>query len=196
IMKKTNLVLILLGICLGLLQLIKPEEPKYVPVNNLAGLPEEVTSIIRNSCFNCHSTETNLAWYDKFTPANFFVYDHIRKGRDVLDFSKWDSLTTAQQNANLYYSLNKILEGEMPLASYTVIHRNAKLSKTEIQTLKEFIRTRTPRKPIDSSQIKKVNEQFSNFIRISSNFSKENVRPTANGIKYISDYKHWKVISI
>lgn len=195
-MKKTSLVLILLAICVGLLQFVKPEEPKCMPVHNLTGIPEEVNSIIRNSCFNCHSTETNLEWYDKFTPANFFVYDHIRKGRNAMDFSKWDSLAPAQQNAKLYYALNKILEGEMPLPSYTAIHRNAELSARDIQVLKEFLLTRTPRKSIDSIQINEVNKQFSDFVNQESVSPKEVVQPAANGIEYISDYRNWKVISI
>lgn len=195
-MKKTNLVLILLVICVWLLQFIKPEEPEYMPVGNLTGVPDEVNSIIRNSCFNCHSTETNLKWYDKFTPVNFFVYEHIRKGRKAMDFSKWDSLAPAQQNAKLYYSLNKILEGEMPLPSYTAIHSNAKLSDRDIQILKEFLLLRTPRKAIDSIQINEVTKQFSDVVSQHPISSKKNVQPTPNGIEYISDYRNWKVISI
>lgn len=195
-MKKTIFVLILLAICVGFLQFIKPQEPQYVPVKNLTAIPEEVNSIIRNSCFNCHSTETELEWYDKFTPANFFVYDHIRKGRNVLDFSKWDSLAPAQQNAKLYYSLNKILEGEMPLSSYTAIHKNAKLSDRDIHVLKEFLISRTPRKPLDSIQINEVNKQFYDFISQKSISSEKVVQPTANGIEYISGYRNWTVISI
>ncbi len=57
-----------------------------MPVGNLTGVPDEVNSIIRKSCFNCHSTETNLEWYDKFTPVNFFVYEHIREGRKAMDY--------------------------------------------------------------------------------------------------------------
>ncbi len=195
-MKKTIFVLILLAVFVGFLQFIKPQEPEYVPVKNLTGIPEEVNSIIRNSCFNCHSTETNLEWYDKLTPANFFVYDHIKKGRNALDFSQWDSLATAKQNAKLYYSLNKILEEEMPLPSYTAVHKNAKLSDRDIQVLKGFLLTRTPRKPLDSIQMNEVNKQFSDFISQKPISSEKVVQPTANGIEYISDYRNWTVISI
>lgn len=195
-MKKTIFVLIVLAICFGFLQFIKPQEPEYVAVKNLTGIPEEVNDIIRNSCFNCHSTETNLEWYDKLTPANFFVYDHIKKGRNALDFSQWDSLATAKQNAKLYYSLNKILEREMPLPSYTAIHKKAKLSDRDIQVLQEFLLTRTPRKPLDSIQINEVNKQFADFIGQKSTTSTKDVQPNANGIAYISDYRNWKLISI
>lgn len=195
-MRKTRSVLIVLIVCVGFLQLIKPQQPERTPVDNLTGVPTEVNSIIRNSCFNCHSTETHLEWYDRFTPVNFFVYDHIRKGRNALDFSNWDSLAPAQQNATLYYSLNKILAGEMPLPSYTAVHPKAKLSKNDIMILKDFLTTRMPPKKIDSLQASTVNQQFSDFIKGELSLSKQSVKPSPNGIEYIAGYRNWKVISI
>lgn len=195
-MKKTILVLFLLIAGVSLLQFLRPEEPGYKQVNDLAGLPNEVNAIIRNSCFDCHSSQTNLSWYDKLTPVNYFVYDHILEGRRTLDFSKWDTLTTPVQNNMLYYSLNKILEKEMPLASYTAIHQKAKLSDEDIQVLKNFILTRTPRKPTDSMQISEVNQQFSDFVTSKMASARQSVQPAPNGIEYIADYRNWKVISI
>ncbi|OQP64506.1 cytochrome P460 family protein [Niastella populi] len=195
-MKKAGLVIVILATVLGLLQFFGPEEPEYAPVNDLAGLPGEVNSIIRNSCFNCHSTQINLRWYDKLTPANYLVYDHVLKGRKALDFSKWDSLTPQAQNGILYYSLNKILEGEMPLASYNAVHPDAKLTDNAIQTLKNFLLTRTPRKSAESAQISNVNQQFSNFISGKMALSKQAVQPSPNGIEYIPDYRKWKAVSI
>ena len=195
-MKKTLFVLILLAIGVGFLQFLKPIELEYVPINNLSGIPEELNTILRNSCFNCHSTETNLEWYDKFTPANFFVYDHIQKGRNAMDFSSWDSLPPAKQNSKLYYSLNKILEGEMPLPSYTTIHKNAKLSNRDIQVFKEFLIARTPRKPLDSIQKIEVNKHFSDFISQKTTVLEKDVQPNANGIAYVPHYRNWKLISI
>ncbi|SEK79664.1 cytochrome P460 family protein [Parapedobacter koreensis] len=195
-MKKASIILILVTICIGLLQFIGPEEPEYQPVNDLTGIPQEVNAIIRSSCFDCHSTQTELRWYDKLTPANYIVSNHIAKGREALDFSTWDSLAPADQNTKLYYSLNKILQGEMPLFSYTAIHPNAKLSTDDIMTLKNFLITRTPRKPIDSIQIHESNQQFSDFVDGKMALSKQSVQPAPNGIDYIPDYRNWKVISI
>lgn len=195
-MKRTLLIILSSVAGIGLLQFFGPEEPKYVPVNDLVGLPDEVNAIIRNSCFDCHSTATNLSWYDKLTPANYLVYNHILKGREALDFSKWDSLAPATQNAKLYYSLNKILQGEMPLSSYKALHPTAKLSEEDIAILKNFLITRTPRKPVDSLQISKSNQQFSKFVSGGKTLTKHAVEPAPNGIEYIAGYRNWKVISI
>lgn len=183
-MKKVSSVLLLIAVAIGLLQFVRPEEPAYQPVSNLTGIPQEVNAILRNSCFDCHSTQTGLNWYDKLTPVNYFVYDHILKGRKAMDFSKWDSLAPAVQNVKLYYSINKILEGEMPLPSYTALHPKAKLSEKDIMTLKSFLVTRTPRKVIHGMQSREVSP------------SKQSIQPAPNGIGYIPDYRNWKVISI
>ncbi|MGK4790807.1 cytochrome P460 family protein [Elizabethkingia anophelis] len=190
-MKKLSLVLFLIAVFVGLLQFIKPQIPEIKPVKSLTGIPVEVNAIIRNSCFDCHSTQTEISWYDKLTPANYFVYDHILRGRQAMDFSKWDSLAPAVQNAKLYYSLNKILADEMPLPSYVIFHKKAKLSSKDIEILKKFLKTRTPRKPFDSIQIHRANQQFSDFIQ-----KKQPVQAAPNGIEYISEYRNWKVISI
>jgi hypothetical protein len=195
-MKKARVVIAILVTGFGLLQFFGPEEPAHTQMNDLAGLPGEINSIIRNSCFDCHSTQTNLRWYDKLTPVNYLVYDHVLDGRKALDFSKWDSLTPQARNGILYYSLNKILQGEMPLASYTAVHPGAKLTDKDIQALKSFLLTRTSRKPADSTQINEINQQFSDFIKGRTALSKQSVRPSPNGIEYIPDYRNWKAVSI
>lgn len=181
---------------IGLLPFFGPEEPTSVPANDLTGIPDKVNSIIRNSCFDCHSTQTNLEWYDKLVPANFLVYDHISKGRAAMDFSKWDSLAPSAQDNLLYYSLNKILEGEMPLSSYTTVHPTAKLSAKDIKALKDFLLTRTPRKLSDRIKIRKANQQFSEFTKGKTTVSQQSVQAAPNGIAYIPGYRNWKVISI
>lgn len=195
-MKKASVAIAILVCGFGLFQFFGPEEPEFAPANDLAGLPEEVNSIIRNSCFDCHSTQTNLRWYDKLTPVNYLVYDHVLKGRKALDLSKWDSLALPTQNGILYYSLNKILNGEMPLPAYTAVHPRTKLTDNDIQTLKGFLLTRTPRKSLDSTQIREVNQQFSDLAKGKMTLSQQPVQPSPNGIEYIPDYRKWKVISV
>lgn len=195
-MKKTILSIAAALICFLLLQFIGPKQPEYVPVKSLSEIPQEIEAILRNSCFDCHSSETNLRWFNKLTPINYFVYEDILKGREAMDFSKWDSLPAGNVNGQLYYSLNKILEGEMPLPSYTAVHPDAKLSANAIETLKKYLLSRTPRKPVDSSQIKMANQQFSDLVKNKMTVARQSVQPSPNGIAYIPNYRDWKTISI
>lgn len=148
--RKIYLAIIILAAGFGLLQLFRPEIPS-AKANDLANVPKNVNDVLRRSCYDCHSTEANLRWYDKLTPANFLVASHIKAGRAALNFSNFDSLTVAKQNATLYYALNKTLSNEMPIPSYTLAHPDTKLKPEEIEILKAYLISRTPRKISDSA---------------------------------------------
>lgn len=173
-----------------ILQFFRPKDiDRGTPMKHLAGVPDEVGVILKTSCFDCHSSETDLRWYDKITPANFLVASHIRKGRKTFDFSKWDSLPQPKRNAMLYYSINKVLSGEMPIPNYTAIHRSAKLNDLQIRTLKNYALTLSPRKISKTESEKNVNRQMDIIKTI------QEIKPSPNGIQYIPDYRNWKVIS-
>ncbi|WP_313263545.1 cytochrome P460 family protein [Sphingobacterium sp.] len=195
-MKKIRLVVLSIAVIIALMQLIRPEQPSNIPSSDLPGIPQEVNAILRSSCFDCHSSQTNLRWYDQLTPANYLVNDHIIKGRKALDFSNWSQLTPAVQNTKLYYSLNKILWGQMPLPSYLLAHPQAALSEKDIHTLKDFVRSRKVPIGIDTIKTDKIKQQFTDFVRGKMGQSKQTVQPTPNGISYISDYRNWNIISI
>jgi mono/diheme cytochrome c family protein len=193
-MKRNTKILAALLIVFVLIQFFRPEKINYgIPTQNLSNVPKEVNAIIRNSCFDCHSSEAHLKWYDQITPANFFVTSHIKDGRKALDFSKWNSWPKAQQNATLFYSLNKVLSGEMPLPSYAAIHSSTKLNEKQIEILKKYATSLAPRKPTDTAQINKVEMQYRAWIKKEAEYT--HVRPSLNGLQYIPNYRDWKAIS-
>jgi len=168
-----------------LAQLIRPDELRSIkgkPVKTLTGVPENVAKVLEASCFDCHSSQTNLRWFDNLTPANFLVASHIREGRKALDFSQWDSLATPQRNAMLYFALNGILSKEMPLASYTALHPAAKLNPEDIGLLRNYLLNNAVSKPADVEN------------KAEKAFVKE-VKNSPNGIVYPNDYRNWKAIS-
>ncbi|MBO9564331.1 MAG: heme-binding domain-containing protein [Niastella sp.] len=192
--KKTGIVSLILLAIFGMLQFFRPEKLSNSPAGDLAGIPPAVNDILRNACYDCHSSQTNLRWYDQLTPANYLVYSHIRDGRKVLNFSKWDSMATPAQNSALYYALNKIMEGEMPLPAYTMVHSGAKLKPADIEILKKYTFSRTPRGKTDTVQINMANKEYVDFIQ-GKLAPVTKVAPAPNGIDYIPDYRNWKVMS-
>lgn len=196
-MKKTTKILLLLLAVFLLIQLYRPNiTGQNLYAKDLEKVPPDVNEILRNSCFDCHSSATNLRWYDKITPVNFIVAADIEKGRSALNFSHWDSLPTPQQNAKLYYAINKILSGEMPLPAYTTIHPAVKPGGKEIAILKNYLVSRTPRTYTDSTQISLANEQYENWVAANNKaVSHKKVAASPNGIEYIPDYRNWKAIS-
>lgn len=53
-------------------QLIGPRL-EDVPVSAEIQAPPEVKSILRHSCYDCHSNETRLEWFDKVAPVSWMV---------------------------------------------------------------------------------------------------------------------------
>jgi hypothetical protein len=199
-MKKKTIVLSVLILIVGLAQLVKPDDMKRyennVRMEDLAGIPKDINEILRNSCFNCHSSSPELKWYDKITPANFLVASHFRRGTEVLNFTDWARMPMAKRKALLYYAVNKIRSGEMPLSSYTLVHRSARLNENQVQVIMSYLTSISPRSTADSLQVKPAGRDDENRIRDKSEPGHYKwVKPAPNGIAYIPDYRNWKAIS-
>ncbi|CAL1519082.1 cytochrome P460 family protein [Chitinophaga sp. MM2321] len=194
-MKKRVKIVVFLLIGIVLIQCWRPEKIESEPAKDLSDVPKEVSDILRNSCFDCHSNQTNLSWYDQLTPANFIVSGHIRDGRSVLNFSNWDSLKQPQRSALLYYAFNKILSGEMPLPAYSAIHRDAKLNKAAISTLKSYVTSLSLMRTALKEPLPISDKATANPPVTKTALDPKKVAPTANGINYIPDYRDWKAIS-
>ena len=104
----------------------------------IAGHPE-VAAILDRSCADCHSNQTHVPWYGHVAPVSWMVSQHVNQGREVLNFSDWDS---RQPTANEMELLcDAVSSGSMPLRSYTLIHRKAILSKRDIDTICKSVDT-------------------------------------------------------
>ncbi|MBF4515757.1 heme-binding domain-containing protein [Flavobacterium sp. ANB] len=169
--------------------------PKIInpPVTGDLKVPHEVQTILKTSCYDCHSNQTNLSWYDKIAPVSWLVAQHIKDGRSGLNFSNWDALSPADQKAKLWESINQISLGAMPLSSYTLAHPQAKLSQKDIKVLKDYIWSLRINNVIqDTAKIKALNKQSAAVIKSEN---KTKLPMTVNGIEYIADYKNWAVVS-
>lgn len=104
-------------------------------------VPEDIGHIIYTSCYNCHSNNTIYPWYSKVQPVGWFLDNHINKGKEELNFSEFDSYSVRKQNSKLKSMVNQIEDGEMPIASYTLIHREALLSQEDKKILVDYLNT-------------------------------------------------------
>ena len=67
-----------------------PVERTNPPVQSDIDAPADVKAIFKKACYDCHSNETNWAWYTKIAPASFIAVDDVNTGRKHLNFSEWD----------------------------------------------------------------------------------------------------------
>ena len=131
--------LFLLGVFV-LMQLFPVEKPMVTMdnPNDLIGsglVSKEVATIVQTSCYDCHSNQTNYPWYSKIAPVSWILYDHIEEGREHLNFSNWNRLEKEDKMEALDEIIEVIEEGEMPLESYLLIHREANLSEHQQEAI-------------------------------------------------------------
>lgn len=122
-------------------------------------VPEDVKAILAKACNDCHSNTTKYPWYGEIQPVAWWLGDHVKDGKRHLNFNEFDGYRIARQYKKLEECIEQVKEGEMPLSSYTLIHKEAILTDAEKQTLfnwcdivRDSIKARYP---ADSLVIKK-----------------------------------------
>jgi hypothetical protein len=125
---------------LAAIQLIRPARtnPPTDPARTLdARLPisTEVSSILKRACRDCHSNDTVWPWYSNVAPASWIVIDHVRSGRRHFNYSDWAGYAPDKTRKLLQDICDEVSEGSMPMGSYTLVHRDARLSDADRQAI-------------------------------------------------------------
>jgi hypothetical protein len=128
------------GIVLAGAQLVRPERtnPTIDPgraLNARHSVPESVAEILDRACRDCHSNDTRWPWYSHVAPVSWYVIDHVNHGRSHFNYSDWARYSPEEGRTLLKNSCDLARESEMPLASYALMHRSAKLSRADVETL-------------------------------------------------------------
>lgn len=118
--------------------------PKNLPKNSTdhskdivqnENLPGDIKIILSKACYDCHSNQTVYPWYSYVAPVSWLVAKDTRDGREELNFSDWTELSKRKKIKILNNIAEEVEEDKMPLKIYTLIHRDAILTKEEISTL-------------------------------------------------------------
>ena len=102
-------------------------------------VPINVETTLRTSCYDCHSNNTNYPLYSYMQPARFFMEEHIKDGKKDLNFNEFGRYSKRKQGNKLEAIVKQIKSDEMPLASYTLIHKNAILTPTQKEEIINWI---------------------------------------------------------
>lgn len=120
-----------LGI-LVLIQFIRPErnlsDDNQQHLSTVLPIPADVEKVLQVACYDCHSNKTNYPWYANIQPVAWWLQHHVDDGKKHLNFSTFTSKKAAVQNHKLEEIIETVKEGEMPLNSYTWVHKDAVLS--------------------------------------------------------------------
>lgn len=133
-MKKALYTIIILFILIQFIPDNLPDTSTNNPndlITNTVGIPENIKTILKQSCYDCHSNETYYPWYSYVVPVTFLVARDINVGREELNFSEWTNYKKTEKAGILDGVSDAVSEGDMPMKIYTMIHRNASLSDDE-----------------------------------------------------------------
>lgn len=115
-----------------IIQFFRPKRNiSEIPVRYGIQVPADVSQILKTSCYDCHSNNTAYPWYNNIQPVAWWLNNHINSGKRHLNFDAFDSLPNAKKIKALKHISSTVRKGEMPLSSYTLIHRYAILNETQ-----------------------------------------------------------------
>ena len=130
-----KIALLLLAV-LVLLQFVQPGRNQ----GNAAGLndithavtvPEGILQTLEKSCYDRHSNNTVYPWYASIQPVGLWLKNHVDEGKEELNFSEFNTYTAKRKAHKMEEIAEMLEEDEMPLPTYTFIHKEAILNATQ-----------------------------------------------------------------
>jgi hypothetical protein len=140
--KVLKVVLVILVIGFVAAKFVRPARtnPQFTPaqaMETIVNVPPDIHATLTRACADCHSDETHWPWYSRVAPASWFVINHVDQGRRRINFSTWvrPGHEPVDSMDRLKAMCREVQEGNMPLSSYTWIHRNAPLSADDVNRI-------------------------------------------------------------
>ena len=93
---------------------------------------EEVRTILKKNCYDCHSNHTTYPWYSEVFPVSYWLSGHIEEGKEHFNVSDWEKYSDKKKDHKLEELVEEVEENEMPLSSYTWLHGNIDEQQKEI----------------------------------------------------------------
>ncbi|MBP6508281.1 MAG: heme-binding domain-containing protein [Opitutaceae bacterium] len=100
--------------------------------------PPAVKTILAESCYDCHSDNTRYPWYTRIQPVGWWMQQHVNEGRAELNFSQFGTYAPKRARKKMDETIKETKDGAMPLPSYLITHRQAKLTELQIQQLVDW----------------------------------------------------------
>ena len=127
----------------SLIQVIQiriPEPPAHIDPAKEIQPPKEIMSMLKTSCYDCHSYQTKMPWYGHISPMSLEVKSHIKEGRLAANFQEWGNYNE-EKKQKIYKGIVKTINFQMPMPMYLSIHEKAKLSKGERTQIKAWAKS-------------------------------------------------------
>ena len=134
-MKRMLLIILVLFVVVQFITIKKVDESVDRSLEIKAN--EQVMSIFKKACYDCHSNEIKYPWYSSIAPFSWVISGHIEEGRKALNFSLWENYTLEQKSEHIK-DIYRTVYAAMPLQSYLWLHDEANLTKEERSLIRDW----------------------------------------------------------
>jgi hypothetical protein len=116
---------------------VRNESEQVLPTDltKTFNVPDSILNVLKVSCYDCHSNNTNYPFYTNIQPLGWLLYNHIKNGKEKLNFSDFGAYSQRRQISKFRSIISQIQDNNMPLSSYKWIHRNTILKSKDKQTV-------------------------------------------------------------
>jgi len=136
-------ILLVLVLLFGAIQFVRPHPNTAAGLgpNDIAAkyqIPPDVQTVLQKACYDCHSNNTRYPWYAQVQPVGWWLANHISEGKRHLNFSEFLAYDAKRAPKKLKKAADELTEHDMPLTSYTLIHRDARLTPAETKLVADW----------------------------------------------------------
>jgi hypothetical protein len=136
--------IVALVVAFAALQLVQPARtnpPVKADFLKATAAPPDVAAMFRAACYDCHSDETRWPWYSYVAPMSWQIADDVNQGRRHVNLSEWPVDKPNVARKKIEDMSDEIDDGDMPMKKYTLIHKDARLTSQQRDTLTQWLNT-------------------------------------------------------
>jgi hypothetical protein len=142
-MKRVSATKIILGVIAVLIVIqairLSRTNPPVIPSRALEAhveVPPEVLTVLKRSCYDCHSNSTVWPWYSNIAPISWYVIRDVNVGRSHVNLQDWEAQINEQEGKEHLGLVCKLVrEGKMPPADYRTIHKGTDVTPAETEAI-------------------------------------------------------------
>jgi hypothetical protein len=99
--------------------------------------PDNIMTMLKNACYDCHSNQTKWPWYSNIAPFSWAINTHVKDGRKALNFSTWEEYSLEEKNKKMK-EVFRTAYASMPLSSYIRFHEEADLTREQRTQIRDW----------------------------------------------------------
>lgn len=162
------------------------------PVTGDIQIDTTIKQVLVRACYDCHSNETRLSWFDKLPLVSRLVTKDVTEARQHLNFSTWNNLSVADQKAALWEIYNMMDAGRMPLPAYAALHPGAKITAADLTVFRSYL---DKIKAVPAKDTLAKSETALPHIPLQQAAPGTQLPVAPNGIRHMPEYRNWQVMS-